>query len=87
MLWQTSSFHYFLSHPKAKHRVLKTRLVQLLPWDFMDGRLTALLLIFAVNIVSSYVITVISVTILDTLSNWKFVEPTLDQSPRIQPGF
>ena len=53
----------------------------------MDGRLTALLLIFAVNIVSSYVITVISVTTLDTLSNWKFVEPTLDQSPRIQPGF
>ena len=53
----------------------------------MDGRLTTLLLIFAVGIISSYVITVILETALGTLSNWKFVVPNLDQSPRIQPGF
>ena len=87
MLWQTSSFHYFLSHPKAKHRVLKTKSIQLLPWDFMDGRLAALLLIFAVDIVFSYAVTVILKTALGTLSNWKFIEPALDRSPKKQPGF
>ena len=53
----------------------------------MDGRLTALLLIFAVNIVSSYAVTVILKTALGTLSNWKFIEPALDRSPKKQPGF
>ena len=53
----------------------------------MDGRLVALLLIFAVDIVSLYVITVIFVTTLGTPSNWKFAALSLAQSLQIQHGF
>ena len=53
----------------------------------MDGRLTALLLIFAADIVFLYVITVIFETTLGTPNNWKFAVPNLDQSLKIQHGF
>ena len=52
----------------------------------MGGRQATLLLIFAVNIVSLYVVTVIFETALGTLSNWKFRVPALNQSPKKQHG-
>ena len=53
----------------------------------MDGHLATPLLIFAVDIVSSYVITVVFVITLGTLSSLKFVGPTLDQFLKKQLGF
>ena len=53
----------------------------------MDGRLTALLLIFAADIASLYVITVIFETTLGKPSNWKFAALSLAQSLKIQHGF